>query len=313
MTKLSIIIPVYNTEQFLHKCLSSCVDQLEEGVEIIIVNDGSPDNSQTIIDYYCGNYSNVSTITQQNQGQSVARNTGLESAKGDYVWFIDSDDWIEPGAFQKIIHHISDDKDLDLLTIRRVGSASEEKNNFQGVSSGKQILLSGNFEHGTVFYVYKRSFLNEFSLRFKPGIYHEDSEFTPRLLYYAKRCISINTPLYNVTINTNSTTRTINPKRSYDLVVVVRSLWDFRNCVVEEQDLQRVFCKVTSVLLNNAFANIVKSDKVQQRKFEEHMFKNKDLYRVLSLGLLKNRIEYVLFSIMPRRTVRIYKALKCFC
>ena len=309
MIKLSVIIPVYNTEQFLHKCLSSCVDQLEDGVEIIIVNDGSPDNSQSIIDYYCSKFSSVRAITQQNQGLSVARNTGLESAKGDYVWFVDSDDWIKPGAFHEILQHISDGKDLDLLTIRRVGCANEKINNFHGIISGKQLLLSENFEHGAVFYIYKRSFLNEHLLRFKPGIYHEDTEFTPRLLYYAERCGSIDIPLYNVTINTNSITRTGNPKKSYDLIVVVRSLWNFRNRVVEEQDVQRVFAKVTSVALNNAFANIVKSDNGQQRTFEEHMYENKDLYRVLSFGLLKNKIEYVLFSIMPRGPVRIYKIL----
>ena len=92
--KLSIIIPVYKTEQYLHRCLSSILDQdVDKSLyEVLVVNDGSPDNSQAIIDEYCAKYDNVSCLVQTNQGQSVSRNRGVELARGEYIWFLDSDD-----------------------------------------------------------------------------------------------------------------------------------------------------------------------------------------------------------------------------
>lgn len=94
--KLSIIIPVYNVERYLRQCLESCLSQdvPKSQYEVIIVNDGSPDNSQAIIDEYSSKYDNVRVLKKKNGGLSSARNAGLNIASGDYIWFVDSDDWV---------------------------------------------------------------------------------------------------------------------------------------------------------------------------------------------------------------------------
>ena len=92
---LSIIIPVYNVEQYLEQCLQSITKQITDFVEIIIINDGSPDNSALIIDNYKNRFTNqIVSVTQKNQGLSATRNNGIDLAKVDYIWFVDGDDWI---------------------------------------------------------------------------------------------------------------------------------------------------------------------------------------------------------------------------
>ena len=95
--KISLIIPVYNVEQYLEKCLLSCLDQdlPQSDYEIIVVNDGSPDGSLAIAERIAATATNITVVSQENGGLSAARNTGLEIAKGKYVWFIDSDDTIK--------------------------------------------------------------------------------------------------------------------------------------------------------------------------------------------------------------------------
>ena len=118
--RLSIVMPMYNVEKYIDKCIQSCIQQppfqLSKDYEIVCVDDGSPDNSGTIADGYSLNNPGLRVVIQDNQGLSEARNTGLSHAKGDYVWFVDSDDWIEPDALKNIFPYLKDG--LDLLEIQ---------------------------------------------------------------------------------------------------------------------------------------------------------------------------------------------------
>ena len=102
MVKLSIIIPVYNTEEYLPRCLNSCLEQdlLANEYEIIAINDGSSDNSLQILNAYALKYPNIRVINQENRGLGATRNRGLNLAIGEYIWFVDSDDWV---LYMKIV------------------------------------------------------------------------------------------------------------------------------------------------------------------------------------------------------------------
>ena len=102
--KISIIIPVYKVENYLERCVQSVLKQTYPNLEIILVDDGSPDNCGTICDNYANENSNVSVIHQKNQGISAARNNGMKVAKGDFFGFVDSDDIIEPDMYLSLIH-----------------------------------------------------------------------------------------------------------------------------------------------------------------------------------------------------------------
>ena len=100
MPKVSVIIPVYNVEKYLRECLDSVVNQTLKDIEIICINDGSPDNSLAILEEYAKKDSRIIVISQENSGVSTARNVGIDLAKGDYLYFIDADDYAEPDLLE---------------------------------------------------------------------------------------------------------------------------------------------------------------------------------------------------------------------
>ena len=102
MTKVSIIVPVYNVEKYLKRCLDSLVNQTLKDIEIICVNDGSTDGSLAILNEYVRNDDRIVVINQENSGQSVARNRGIDVAKGEYLGFVDSDDWVSEDYFERL-------------------------------------------------------------------------------------------------------------------------------------------------------------------------------------------------------------------
>ena len=106
--KLSIIVPLYNVEKYIEKCILSLVNQDFRDYEIIVVNDGSPDESANIVNELKIKYPNVLLFHKENGGLSSARNFGLEKAKGEYVWFVDSDDWIEPDIISLLYKHVKE-------------------------------------------------------------------------------------------------------------------------------------------------------------------------------------------------------------
>ena len=114
MPKVSVIVPVYNVEKYIEKCLDSLVNQTLNNIEIIVVNDGSKDNSQDIIDKYCKKYKNIKSFIKENGGLSDARNAGLDICTGEYITFVDSDDLIDKD-FIKILYDISKQKDADIV------------------------------------------------------------------------------------------------------------------------------------------------------------------------------------------------------
>ena len=106
MVKVSIIVPVYNVEKYLSKCLESLINQTLKDIEIICVNDGSTDNSLSILKEYANKDSRIKIIDKQNEGVSVARNTGIEVATGEYLIFVDSDDYLVENACEKALNTI---------------------------------------------------------------------------------------------------------------------------------------------------------------------------------------------------------------
>lgn len=191
-TELSIIIPVYKVEDYIRRCLDSIYSQnvKEELYEVITIDDGSPDKSMVIVEEFAESHKNLTIISQKNQGLSVARNTGLQHAKGRYVWFVDSDDWIANDSLFTILNIITK-QEYDIISSDVIKSYDDSSRNHaverdrdRFIPSYKYLLdypvgLSQRF-------VLNRQFLIDNELSFYPGIYHEDAEFGMRMI--AKSC-----------------------------------------------------------------------------------------------------------------------------
>ena len=261
--KLSLIIPVYNVEQYVKHCLQSCLCQphvTADDYELVIVNDGTKDRSMQVVEDVVRGLSNVTIINQHNQGLSMARNAGLKEAKGEYVWFVDSDDWIEEGCLHGIIRRL-EETDVDMLQLqyRNVYSddtpGDEHFSTIEGIINGKDWLVKDKFLVPVPFMVYRREFLLGNHLSFCPGIYHEDNEFKPRALYLAKSCASYDKVAYNYFRgNPNSITAVSRLKNGTDILVVMNRLKDF----VDEHDVRGRYRRSFYTQIGNAMKMVLR-------------------------------------------------------
>lgn len=236
--KLSIIIPAYNVDRYISSCINSIISQKNDFnncVEIIIIDDGSTDSTASILDSYRKEKS-VTIITQKNQGLSCTRNTGIQLAKGEYVWFVDSDDRILPMAIYSILMLIEKES-CDIIGLNVIKKKeSDQSVAIESVFTNKRfcrfynksyngIFLQGKIHQGMVQrYIFSHKFLTEKKLFFLPGIYHEDIDFMGRSLLYAHKIICKQIACYEYLVrNSGSIMSTRNPKSLESLCIILQS------------------------------------------------------------------------------------------
>lgn len=216
MRKVSVIVPVYNVEQYLKKCLDSLVRQTLSDIEIIVVNDGTKDHSQMIIDDYVKKYPNmIKSYKKENGGLSSARNYGLQYASGEYIAFVDSDDFVEETMYEELYQKAKENQ-FDLVMC-----------DFNEIRNGKKISCSCHLthdlfgketikEHMISFYpsawnkLYKKDLFQ--MIKFKEGIWFEDVEFGYRLLPFISSIGVVKKPFYQYLIREGSITSTVDPR-----------------------------------------------------------------------------------------------------
>ncbi len=317
--KLSIIIPVYNVESYVEKCLNSCLAQdipFSE-YEIIVINDGTKDNSMSIVNRMASQYSNIVIIDQENAGLSSARNKGLFNAKGKYVWFVDSDDFIKINSLKRITN-ILVEKELDGLLIGAANITKDKcsrRKDFtelnENVYSGIELLDNKNWQTCVPFTIYNRDFLMQNNLKFYEGIFHEDSEFTPRSYYFAKRISILNEIIYFVNINPSSITRSRNPKKSFDCIIVAKRLNDFTEGI--NPRLYYLYDNIISMNINTALNNSYQMDIKEIKNLNKTLKENSFLFVHLKRSnIFKYRFEAFLFNCFKGRYVQFYKLLQLF-
>lgn len=216
--KVSIIVPVYNICNYISKCINSIISQTYKDIEIIIINDGSTDHSILEINKLASTDSRIIVIDKENEGVSVARNTGIERATGKYIMFVDGDDWIEHDMVEKLVSKAEETnsdfagggfvfEDLDINKKRF------SPNGFSPITfEGKEVLknyLCGKYIWSSVWGgIYLLETINKNNVRFVPGIkYAEDVFFTINFMAFAKKVIVCENHFYHVLVRTSSVTR----------------------------------------------------------------------------------------------------------
>lgn len=234
---LSIIIPVYNVEKYLPQCMESIIhNTFQDIIEIILINDGSTDNSAMLCKEYANKYKNVIYLSQSNKGLSEARNTGIRNAQGKYLMFLDSDDFLYKNILNRLIQDIQY-ADYDMFLGRALKYSNNKKPlelsqvdyNFpEGISPDKafQHLTSINrFWFAAWLIIIKRSFLIENSLFFKKGILHEDELWVPAVFIKASGMKFLNYGFYCYRVNRNgSIVSGVNIQRDFDKIIVADEL-----------------------------------------------------------------------------------------
>ena len=204
--KLSIIIPVYNTEKYIKQCIESVTAIKDIETEIIAVNDGSTDSSKDILEEYTEKNDRIKIITQKNQGASAARNTGIKASTGDYIYFLDSDDWIDTVSFEKIIKELENDykngEKIDIVVGKEKAYSEFTKEEVLDeripreligkVVSGKEYMIRsirGKFWNVRLpIYLYSRKLLTDNGIYFPAGRKsNEDEVFSIDVFYHAEK------------------------------------------------------------------------------------------------------------------------------
>lgn len=238
--KISIIIPVYNTEKYISECLESCINQSLNELEIIVVDDCTPDSAMNIVEKYREKDSRIKIIHhEKNKGLGGARNTGLREAIGEYLWFIDSDDYINTTACQTLYDYARK-HDLEILQFSSCNFTEKDEKKIYELNllnnpwtkskilnpSDKKSGLSGCPNVTAWSYITKTDFIKNFE--FREGVYHEDVDFTLKLFSQCKRFETVSYTAYYYRINPESITNTtLSEKRMNDMKILCNVLKDY--------------------------------------------------------------------------------------
>lgn len=294
--KISIIIPAYNVEKYIGNCLDSIFNQkVEKGeLEVIVINDGSRDGTESIIRQYKSEHPNLVYYSQENQGQSVARNAGLKIATGNYVWYVDSDDAITEDSIQTVFSYIEKYPNADFLTFDNIyydyqsgerhysrswGGRKVKGTPYDKKYSGKE--ASEVFRSVVPWYhVFKTDFLISNNLYFIPGLIHEDNEFTLRIFFFAKEVRFIPFAHYIYTgmrpgsITAESVSYSLKSAEDKIKTIEVWKAFERKNAKTKEQK------KFINKAVNHTYRSLI--------LFGSRIFENSDVYILFQ----KNRKEW---------------------
>lgn len=210
--KVSVIVPVYNVEDYIERCLLSIVNQTLDGVELIVVNDGSKDSSIDIIRNIQEQFPDrIKVIDKVNEGVSIARNTGIKEARGEYIGFVDSDDWIEPTMYEKL-YNKAKSEDLDVVACDCVAVYPDKNleisSNLSQTPDNKELFINA---YAVIWNkIYKRELIAD--LKFKPNVWYEDVLYLYMLYPRLKKVGVVKEVLYNYLQREGSITYTYNEK-----------------------------------------------------------------------------------------------------
>ncbi|MCQ2181120.1 MAG: glycosyltransferase [Bacteroidales bacterium] len=314
MKTFSIIIPIYKVERYIAACVQSCLDQKTDNFELILVDDGSPDMSVDIARRIVGPRPDVTIISQSNAGLSAARNAGLARARGEYVWFVDADDRIEPdclgyleslcGTHRPDIVSFCAADVIDGNVCRRFSRKEGE------CRIGADFIRKGDLQVCAPFSLFKREFLASRGLEFVKGIFHEDSEFTPRAYYYADKVVCSDRILYYVSQNPDSITRSVNPQKAFDSIRVVQARIS-RFSKEADSSCRTGFNDLISSDFNHALKNSFDMDESQRAELDRVAYENRYLlHHLIAASRLKYKISGLVYSLFPRHISGCYRLMQ---
>ena len=295
--RYSIIVPAYNTEKYIDKCLKSIFSNTYKNFEVIIVNDGSTDKTEDIINKYIKKYDNIIYIKQKNMGLSLARNNGVKKATGDYLLFIDSDDYVEKNLLENINKDIGD---LDVLRYQLnmvfndkiIPYVEKEFNVTNGIDSFEKIVRYKFIEMAALYVINRKYYLDN-NFMFEKDVYHEDYGLLPLVIATAKKVKSINYLGYNYVqrdgsiMSSNDTSKM--KKKMDDMLFLFTKAIKYLDNIPNSQNVKSFY----------ANSIIDKYNSLSDELKKEYIKKIKDLKIIsyLSNDNFKRKIKKILYKI----------------
>jgi len=304
MPKFSIIVPVYNVEEYIDKCLKSIFNQTYKDFEVIVVDDGTEDNSMDIVNKY-----DVIVVKEKNSGLSTARNNGVKKAKGEYLLFVDSDDYLEKDLLKNINDNLSDNPDVLRFQIKEVDEDKETNYNEEGFDTTNgadafnKISKYHYIENAWAYAINRKYYLDN-NYKFKDGSYHEDFGLIPLVIIKANTVKSISYIGYNYRQRNNSI------MNNNDYEKTKKKVKDFLNhykYLIKEIDKLNIESSVFKSYISNSL--IIKICELKGNDYKEYkkVLKELNVYDNVLSDTLVRKIKKVFFKISPKLSIKLIK------
>lgn len=300
--KISVIIPIYNAEKYLRKCVDSIIRQTYSNLEIILINDGSTDESEKICIEYQNNDKRIKLLTKENEGVSSARNAGLSIATGDYITFIDSDDWISDSSFEDAINVINE-HNVDILKYSYIKDYGFMKKTYKFSIKTNEKIIEENYSKEIYPYVfstydlsniwnaiYKRDILK--NLKFNNSIkYGEDYLFMMNALLNSKSIFFLDKPNYHYYNNYSSATNII----SYQ-----KFIKNIEDIIVVNQNIYQLVAQNDGIEIKMKYDKIAHEYELISKQIVQH-------YKYHEYNKIKNEFSNIINKLEPELIHRINK------
>ncbi len=305
MPKISVIVPVYNTEKYIEKCLKSLDDQTMKDFEVVIVNDGSKDESERAIkNYMRRTRMNIKYLKKENGGLASARNYGVERASGKYISFLDSDDYLDKDTFYLLEQYIDKDIDLIKFKMKTVNEKEEVLEKLDGpvfdVCKGeegyKKLCTTDKYMDPACIYLYRREFFVENNFKYKLR-YHEDFGLTSLIIVQAKTFVSTDIFGYNYLQTEESLTRAKDYNKDIERAKDMLAHYD--NMIPTVNAYTNISAE-TKALVKRYYTNsvILKANKLKGKERKQYIkeIKNRFMYRNIKPENLKQKLKRILLK-----------------
>lgn len=325
---ISVIIPVYNVEKYIKKCIDSVINQTYKNLEIILIDDGSKDNSPQICDEYAKKDNRIKVIHKENEGQSVARNLGLDIATGRYIGFVDSDDYIKENMFETLYKNmIKYDADISICNIIKLNETlneNVEKYNEIEIYNKNDLMKQLLKQHITN-YLYNKLYKREVweDIRLPKGKILEDMAVMYKLIEKANKIVATNKTEYYYFIRNDSSISQVNIKVTKDLKDAVNNRYIYlSNRMPEVLDLLNMtrleniiqyhynlsYCNEKEIYKSEEFTIEYKFYKENFNKYKKELFEKYSIRRKTEMCILYfNRTLYYLYVRLKAKIKQIIK------
>lgn len=309
MIKVSIVVPIYNTEKYLDKCLSSLAKQTLKEIEIICINDGSTDNSQKIVDDYTSKYPKIfKSFVKVNGGLGSARNYGIEVASGEYIAFLDSDDYVKESIYEDLyknaIKNNSDIVNCGFIRIDEKGKIlSKEQHNLDLNYSSQEAIL--NLAPAAWNKLYKRRIFIDNNIRYPENIWYEDLPTTIKLILHSKKITTIpNTYIYY--LQRQSSIIYTYDSRARDIFKVLSSTQEYLklNSIENYDSIEAIF------IIHIIFAHLFRSTALPVKDLMKEIKYSKEFMKKYYIKYYKNKKIYENLSSIKK--ICVFIGIKCF-
>ena len=308
----SIIVPVFNVDAYLEKCLQSIVGQTLDNIEVIVVDDGSTDSSLEICHRFATKHKNFRVFSKKNEGQGIARNLGLFHATGQYVCYVDSDDWIEPELcvnMQKIFRETNADFiNFGLHYVTHVGKITKRFNRFKVPELLNEeiffrALLDDHVFSSPCNKAYRRQFLNDHDIKFPPLRAYEDLYYSRAIARVAEKVVFDPRIYYHALVRSGSTTR----KMSSNNFTIAENLVNFERTKFFRNDKDKIFEDRFQAHVIKLFSYLLIQSAFAIKPYSEYIFGFEVVRRNKFYDYSSNRVAINMLSVKNRFMVRLCK------